>query len=260
LVALHNGESYFVKNGIVEELNVGKQLSGGWVILSSMHLDRDDLQLLSSLTVRGLTPKQVVEQFSKTRLERVSLTIAAIRANIPENRFVKGGPAFWCSSDLGITRRNNEDACLTASIHFSTSNITTLYRILCAADGAGEHGYGEVASKEAILEAFNKLVYAILWRETDITDLLWKAISSANKRIMEIKSEMRSDMATTLTIVLIKDSDIHIGHMGDSRAYLVNTRTGEIRQLTRDHKYVRIWWSKDSYLKKKPSFILNETS
>jgi protein phosphatase len=151
---------------------------------------------------------------------------------------VKGGPAFWCSSDLGITRRNNEDACLTASIHFSTSNITTLYRILCAADGAGEHGYGEVASKEAILEAFNKLVYAILWRETDITDLLWKAISSANKRIMEIKSEMRSDMATTLTIVLIKDSDIHIGHVGDSRAYLVNTRTREIRQLTRDHKYV----------------------
>ncbi len=43
-------------------------------------------------------------------------------------------------------------------------------------------------------------------------------------------------MATTLTVSLFRRNEIAIGHVGDSRAYLV--RQGEIRQLTSDHTYV----------------------
>jgi protein phosphatase len=63
-------------------------------------------------------------------------------------------------------------------------------------------------------------------------------VDSANRRIIEIKSRMMSNMATTLTLGLIKDSGLYVGHVGDSRAYIADAETGDIRQLTRDHKYV----------------------
>ena len=43
-------------------------------------------------------------------------------------------------------------------------------------------------------------------------------------------------MATTLTVSLFRRNELAIGHVGDSRAYLV--RQGQIRQLTSDHTYV----------------------
>jgi hypothetical protein len=43
-------------------------------------------------------------------------------------------------------------------------------------------------------------------------------------------------MATTLTVSLFRHNEVAIGHVGDSRAYLV--RQGQIRQLTSDHTYV----------------------
>ena len=43
-------------------------------------------------------------------------------------------------------------------------------------------------------------------------------------------------MATTLTVSLFRRNEVAIGHVGDSRAYLV--RQGTIKQLTSDHTYV----------------------
>ena len=43
-------------------------------------------------------------------------------------------------------------------------------------------------------------------------------------------------MATTLTISLFRRNEVAVGHVGDSRAYLV--RQGQIKQLTSDHTYV----------------------
>src|SRR6202043_367023 len=48
--------------------------------------------------------------------------------------------------------------------------------------------------------------------------------------------EGQSRMATTLTVSLFRHNEVAIGHVGDSRAYLV--RQGQIRQLTSDHTYV----------------------
>jgi serine/threonine-protein kinase len=43
-------------------------------------------------------------------------------------------------------------------------------------------------------------------------------------------------MATTLTVALFRRNEVAIGHVGDSRAYLI--RQGTIKQLTSDHTYV----------------------
>lgn len=242
LVALNSGkmEYYFLRNRALEKLSIGKQLSGGWVILSSRNLDYKELQQINYLTEMGFTPKGVVEQFLRGKTEPLSLAVAAINVNVSDNRLIRGNPAFCCLSDVGFTRKNNEDACLTASFHLSTLNKTTSYRVLCVADGAGGHGHGEVASKEAILETFIQLGNRIIRKEAeaDIQNMLRETINSANRRILEIKSRMMSNMATTLTMVFINGSDIYVGHVGDSRVYLADVETGNIMQLTRDHKYV----------------------
>ena len=43
-------------------------------------------------------------------------------------------------------------------------------------------------------------------------------------------------MGTTLTAAKVHDDEVGLGHVGDSRAYIL--RDGELRQLTRDHSLV----------------------
>ena len=43
-------------------------------------------------------------------------------------------------------------------------------------------------------------------------------------------------MGTTLTAAVLAGSALTIGHVGDSRAYLL--RDGKLRQLTQDHSWV----------------------
>ena len=44
-------------------------------------------------------------------------------------------------------------------------------------------------------------------------------------------------MATTLTVLVTDGRSVVLGHVGDSRAYLL--RAGELRQITTDHTYVQ---------------------
>src|SRR5438445_1278824 len=43
-------------------------------------------------------------------------------------------------------------------------------------------------------------------------------------------------MGTTMTVALVDDGEVWIGHVGDSRAYLI--RDGKLEQLTEDHSLV----------------------
>jgi protein phosphatase len=63
-------------------------------------------------------------------------------------------------------------------------------------------------------------------------------IREANKQVFERASEDSdaSGMGTTMTVALVEDGVISIGHVGDSRAYLI--RDGNLEQLTEDHSLV----------------------
>ncbi len=63
-------------------------------------------------------------------------------------------------------------------------------------------------------------------------------IREANRRVHERSSTdpATSGMGTTMTVALVEQTGVVIGHVGDSRAYLV--RNGSIEQLTEDHSLV----------------------
>lgn len=131
-------------------------------------------------------------------------------------------------SDKGLVRPNNED-----SIYSSIKKD-----LLIIADGMGGHKAGEIASKAAI----NKAKYFIKnkgkgYKNTkqDILRLLCDAIQYANTSIKSIakKDESLKGMGTTIIIVIINDGIAYIGHVGDSRAYLISNKA--IKQITADH-------------------------
>src|SRR5260370_3273936 len=69
-------------------------------------------------------------------------------------------------------------------------------------------------------------------------DRVMSLIQEANRRVYERSNEdpNASGMGTTITVALVEDSGVTIGHVGDSRAY--RYRDGSIEQITEDHSLV----------------------
>ncbi|WP_053203779.1 PP2C family protein-serine/threonine phosphatase [Jiangella muralis] len=130
---------------------------------------------------------------------------------------------FAARSDVGLVREGNED-----------SGYAGPY-LLAVADGMGGHAAGEVASRAAI----DELVNADQLPDGDPIDVLSTAVSAANGRIddMARADPSRAGMGTTSTALLWNGVQLALGHIGDSRAYLL--RDGSLTQITRDHTFVQ---------------------
>ena len=122
-------------------------------------------------------------------------------------------------SDVGRVRAGNEDALLVADDP----------RLVAVADGMGGHQAGEVASATAV---------ATLLEHVQHGEPIDTAISAANDAVVTQSQDDESlrGMGTTLTAGMVDGSSLRIGHVGDSRAYLLHG--GELRQLTTDHSVV----------------------
>ena len=118
--------------------------------------------------------------------------------------------------------------------------------VLLVADGMGGHQAGEVASQyvaDKIAELFSSSKYQewVDYQPTredyplltvkEILERLHDQIS----RMSANNSELRG-MGTSATLGLVIGDMLYIGHVGDSRAYLISK--GTIRQLTHDHTWV----------------------
>lgn len=111
-------------------------------------------------------------------------------------------------------------------------------------DGLGGHAAGEVASKGAV-EAVVRYIKdrASVLNETPgtkdgrlaIRKLVDEAINEASRTLCELAltNSDYAGMGTTLTLALVWKNNLVVGHVGDSRIYLL--RDGEIRRLTSDH-------------------------
>lgn len=131
------------------------------------------------------------------------------------------------ASDAGKVRLVNQDA-------FWVGEVPGKGMLAVVADGMGGHQTGEVASQQAVKtfrESFDRS------RATPPAAMA-RASQAANLEIYEYALEHpeHRGMGTTLTTVLIDDQVAIVGHVGDSRAYLV--RGGTIYQLTNDHSWV----------------------
>lgn len=135
-------------------------------------------------------------------------------------------------TDIGMKRKANQD-----NIYASKDSNVPLFLV---ADGMGGHKAGEIASKMAkdiIVNNF-ELREDSLKDKLDITRFIKSSIEETNTKIY-LKASRNKEykgMGTTLTMSYIEDNTVYLGHVGDSRAYII--RDGKINQLTEDHSYV----------------------
>jgi len=140
-------------------------------------------------------------------------------------------------TDQGRARSNNEDAIW----------VDQKLGLLIVADGMGGHQGGEVASGMAIQTIpsnFGQLAKAgtageiVDQRFSEATNRLGFCMKMANQLIFEAAKRYPKDhgMGTTCTAALIRDGQLSLAHVGDSRCYLI--RNGQLEQLTQDHSLV----------------------
>ncbi|GAA6756856.1 serine/threonine protein phosphatase [Thermus sp. 2.9] len=150
-------------------------------------------------------------------------------------------PRFSVAAVSHVGRRqNNEDFHRVLRLEVPQGNLL----LLAVADGMGGLEAGEWASKVAI-EALSEAVraYAEHLRTgrpaVGLPKVMEKAFTLAQRRVeKEAEKPGRKGMGTTLTAFLYADwlKEGVVGHIGDSRAYLMGL--GGLKRLTEDHSWV----------------------
>ena len=144
---------------------------------------------------------------------------------------------YGCATSAGTVRQNNEDSL---DFLYPQEEEERLRRGILAvlADGAGGHGFGEVASKLAVETSLRSFGQSA--DDLSPNQVLWRMFNAANLAVydegMRQPSSGERRMATTLTALLLRYNEVFVGHVGDCRAYLIHQ--GKIERLTADHSYV----------------------
>jgi PPM family protein phosphatase len=127
-------------------------------------------------------------------------------------------------TDVGRVREANEDSAFLGPY------------VALVADGVGGAAAGEVASATV---AYVVSAIARLRHDQDPAEVLRDAIEAARESLQTgIDADLqRAGMATTLTALVTDGTRVVLGHLGDSRGYLL--RAGSLRQITTDHTYVQ---------------------
>lgn len=131
---------------------------------------------------------------------------------------------YTAASDVGLLRKVNQDSAYAGP------------HLVAVADGMGGHAHGEVASATAIA-ALAKLDEDV--PSSDLADALASTIAEANASVrgmVEADSSLEG-MGTTVTALLFSNNRLCLGHIGDSRAYLLRDR--QLHQVTKDHTLVQ---------------------
>lgn len=134
-------------------------------------------------------------------------------------------------TDVGRVRAGNED-----SLYADADQERGLFIV---ADGMGGHAAGEIASEMAVQIVARELAALDDVSSDHALALMGEALRLANRAIFErtIVEADKQGMGTTASCLLLGQSHWVIGHIGDSRIYLL--RDGEFRQVTKDHSYVQ---------------------
>ncbi len=132
-------------------------------------------------------------------------------------------------SDKGPVRDMNEDS-------FAYEMVGNCL-CMAVADGVGGEACGEIASKiavDAVMEAFKDSLPFVQDREA-LPTYLKTVFNKANIKILHdcLEHRERMGMCTTLTIALLKGTELTIAHIGDTRGYMLHG--SELIKLTEDH-------------------------
>ena len=127
-------------------------------------------------------------------------------------------------SDVGRVRPHNEDSAFVGPY------------VALVADGVGGAAAGEVASATT---AYVVAASALSRFGRPLEKLLTDAVDAARRSLQHgvLDDPERAGMATTLTAVVCDGRRVLLGHVGDSRAYLLSAEG--LRQVSTDHTYVQ---------------------
>jgi protein phosphatase len=161
---------------------------------------------------------------------------------------------LFAVSDVGRTRDHNEDAFVVADPvngNFGIPGDVVTVRaaaqgmLFMVADGMGGAAAGELASAMAVETV--SAVLQELWQDAPavtsqpdfFADSLRRATDAANARIHRFAQDNAEHrgMGTTATIAALRDGELFVSQVGDSRGYLA--RNGVVYQITRDQSLMQ---------------------
>lgn len=136
---------------------------------------------------------------------------------------------FAGKTDIGLKRANNEDAFA----------INQDLGVGVVADGMGGAAAGDLASNVFTRVAMEVFANTKNRSEKEITYRVKMAFSLANERILEHvkQNPAHKGMGCTAELLAFHEKGFVLGHIGDSRTYLV--RNGLLKQLSQDHTLVQ---------------------
>lgn len=144
--------------------------------------------------------------------------------------------------NIGRRRENNEDALLALQGTLGVDSGGQPFGIFVIADGMGGHRSGELASEAAVRSVgyylINKIYGPLFGPNPQPSDESLREIMEGC--IVEAHNSVRRVApggGCTLTAALLVGNQMVVGHLGDSRAYLVE-RDGRMQVLTKDHTLV----------------------
>lgn len=131
-------------------------------------------------------------------------------------------------TDKGKIRNNNEDYYY----------IDEKNNIFIVADGIGGHKAGEVASSLTTQLISEYIESKYNFYESKIPLLISESIKHANNVVYNMSNEKEEcdGMGTTISMGILINNILYVGHVGDSRIYLL--RGDSITQITKDHTLV----------------------
>ncbi len=144
-------------------------------------------------------------------------------------------------TNVGKVREMNQDSMLSMQLTMNECSQFTQPLLFIVADGMGGVADGEVASSMAIRNLATKISLELLDRNCSFpldSAILSRTIEYANNEIYTYSQQepSRKGMGSTITAALLIGNRLIIGHVGDTRAYIMNNK--EIRQITEDHSLI----------------------
>ncbi len=137
-------------------------------------------------------------------------------------------------SDAGRVRSQNEDRWLA----------DPELGLFIVADGMGGEAAGALAA-EIVVETLPRLLRHHLSDLTSVADP--QSTTQLREMLTELSSHLRAEsqgqlgldgMGSTVVLALFRGQHVLIGHLGDSRAYLL--REEQLEQLTQDHSLIQL--------------------
>lgn len=151
-------------------------------------------------------------------------------------------------TDVGNLRTVNQDY-----VRYYQKNNHECLIVLC--DGMGGHNAGEIASQmtcDDIIEHY--INQEMSDNESEIQIWMQAIIHHAHEKvkIKSYESDELEGMGTTVVLALVKNGNVYISHVGDSRAYIC--RHHDLFQVTKDDTLVNVLIETGSISKEEAKF------